>query len=275
MFLLFIWLAFLVYIVSFIGFFFYFKTLKKEALKYAQLVFLIGFLCHTLFWISRGYEIFLSSLFYYKDVLNFLAWALCLVYLFFTFFIKIKIYTAGFFVIPVVLLLLILYFIFPYQGVTPFSEYIRNFWFPLHGISGLFSHAFLLFGAVCSSMYLLQEREIKRKSLGLFYKKLPPLEYLDRACEKSVYLGFILLSIAMITGAIWNHLIFGIFWRWSPKEILSFILWMIYAIIIHQRILIGWRGRKAAKIFLLGFLIWLISFFVINLFIKGFHTYGT
>lgn len=272
--LLFFWLSFFVYLISFVGFFFYFKTLRKEALRYTQVIFLIGFSCHTFSWIFKGYEIFLTSIFFYRDVLNFLSWALCLVYIIFSFFIRIKIYTAGFFLIPVVILLMGLHLILPYQGPTPFSEHIRNVWFPLHGFSGLFSHAFLLFGAVSSLMYLLQEREIKRKSLGLFYKKLPPLEYLDRACEKSLYLGFIFLTIAMISGAVWSHMISGTFWRWSPKEIISLILWTIYAVLIHQRVLIGWRGKRAAKMFMLGFLVWLISFFVINLFTEGFHTYG-
>jgi len=124
-------------------------------------------------------------------------------------------------------------------------------------------------------MYILQEREIKKKHLGLFFRKLPPLEYLDKVTEKCLYLGFIFLSLAMISGAIWSEIAFGNYWRWSPKEVITLILWLIYAVLIHQRVLIGWRGKKASYMFLLGFSIWLISFFVINLFSKGFHTYGS
>jgi len=271
---LFFFLSFCLYLISWIGFIFYFKTLKKEALKYAQLVLLVGFCFHTLFWILKIYQIFTTSLLSFKLLLNFLSWELVFIYFLFT-ISPIKIYTSGFFLLPLVLIFFLLSLFFPQEVFSPFRPHFKSFWFPLHALTGLISHGFLLFGATTSLMYILQEREIKKKHLGLFFKKLPPLEYLDRVNEKCLYLGFIFLSFAMISGAIWSELAFGNYWRWSPKEIITLILWLIYAVLIHQRILIGWRGKKAAYMFLLGFSIWLISFFVINLFSKGFHTYGS
>jgi len=271
---LFFFLSFCIYLISWIGFIFYFKTLKKEALKYAQLVLLIGFCFHTFFWILKIYQIFTTSLLSFKHLLNFLSWELVFIYFLFT-ISPIKIYTTGFFLLPLVLIFFLLSFFFPQEVFSPFSPHFKSFWFPLHALTGLLSHGFLLFGVVTSLMYILQEREIKKKHLGIFFKKLPPLEYLDRVNEKCLYLGFIFLSFAMISGAIWSELAFGNYWRWSPKEVITLILWLIYAVLIHQRILIGWRGKKASYMFLLGFSIWLISFFVINLFSKGFHTYGS
>ncbi len=271
---LFLFLSFCIYFVSLIGFGFYFKNLKKEVLKYAQIVLLIGFGFHTVFWIIKSYQIFSSSILSFKDLLNFLSWELVFIYFLFT-LSALKIYTTGLFLLPLVLLLFFLSFVFPKQMLSPFGPHFKSFWFPVHAITGLLSHGFLLFGVIVSLMYILQEREIKKKHLGLFFKKLPPLEYLDKANEKCLYLGFILLSFAMITGAIWSEIAFGNYWRWSPKEVITLILWLIYAVLIHQRILIGWRGKKASYMFILGFSIWLISFFVINLFSKGFHTYGS
>ncbi len=271
---LFLFLSFCIYFVSLIGFGFYFKSLKKEVFKYAQIVLLIGFGFHTIFWIIKSYQIVSSSILHFKDLLNFLSWELVFIYFLFA-LSSLKIYTTGLFVLPLVLLLFFLSFIFPKQILSPFGPHFKSFWFPVHAITGLLSHGFLIFGVIVSLMYILQEREIKKKHLGLFFKKLPPLEYLDRANEKCLYLGFIFLSFAMITGAIWSEIAFGNYWRWSPKEVITLVLWLIYAFLIHQRVLIGWRGKKASYMFILGFSIWLISFFVINLFSKGFHTYGS
>jgi len=269
---LFFFLTFILYFISFVGFGFYFKTLRKDVLKYAQIILGLGFVFHSFFEILRIYSIFLTSTLHFKDIINFLAWCLVLVYFIFAFG-RIKIYATGFFLLPGVLLLFLLSFFLPSHITSPFGSYIKNIWFPIHAFSGLISHGFLLFGVITSLMYLLQEREIKKKRLGIFFKKLPPLEYLDRATEKCLYLGFIFLSIAIISGAIWSDLVFGDCWRWSPKQVITFVLWLIYAILIHQRVLIGWRGKKAALMFLLGFGVWLISFFIINLCCKGFHTY--
>ncbi|MCS7278891.1 MAG: cytochrome c biogenesis protein [Thermodesulfobacteriaceae bacterium] len=268
----FLFLTLIIYLVSWIGFGFYFKTLKKEALKISQLVLIIGFFFHTLFWIKRIYEIFQTFLLYFADIINFLSWQIVLIYFFFN-KSKIKVYTLGFFLLPLVLFLFILSYFFP-TILSPFNPYLKSIWFPLHAILSLFSHGFLLIGLIVSIMYLLQEYEIKRKKLGIFFKKLPPLDSLDRINEKCLYLGFTFLTLGIISGIIWSDLYLGSYWRWSSKEIITLILWIIYAILIHQRVLIGWRGKRVAYMFILGFLIWFFSFFVLNLLFKGFHTYA-
>ncbi|WP_197460557.1 cytochrome c biogenesis protein CcsA, partial [Thermodesulfatator autotrophicus] len=63
------------------------------------------------------------------------------------------------------------------------------------------------------------------------------------------------------------------YWSWDPKETWSLIMWLIYAALIHERLVVGWRGRKAAWLSLVGFVAWLFSFFVINLYISGHHSY--
>ncbi|MGC9109480.1 MAG: cytochrome c biogenesis protein CcsA, partial [Caldimicrobium sp.] len=128
---------------------------------------------------------------------------------------------------------------------------------------------------IASLMYLLQEREIKKKRFGYFFRKLPPLHSLERIAEKALYNGFLLLTLGIISGAIWSELAFGSYWRWSAKETITLSLWLIYAGMIHQRILIGWRGKRLAYMFLLGGLLWFFTFFIINFYFKGFHTYGS
>lgn len=268
----FLFLTNVTYLISWIGFGFYFKTLRKEALRASQIVLMVGFLFHIFFWVKRTYEISNSYILYFNDIINFLSLQIVSIYFFFT-KTKIKAYTLGFFLLPLIIFLLILSYFLPIFS-SPFNPYLRSIWFPLHAIFSLFSHGFLLTGLIVSIMYLLQEHEIKRKKLGIFFKKLPPLNSLDKINEKCLYLGFIFLTIGIISGIIWSELYLGDYWRWSLKEVISLILWIIYAVLIHQRVLIGWRGKKVAYIFILSFLIWFFSFFVLNLFFKSFHTYA-
>ncbi len=267
----FLFLTILTYFISWIGFGFYFKTLKKEALRASQVVLTAGFVFHIFFWIKRIYEIFNFYTLYFNDIINFLSLQIVAIYLHFV-KSKIKAYTLGFFLLPIIILLVILSYFFPTFS-SPFNPYLKSIWFPLHAVLSLFSHGFLITGLISSIMYLLQEHEIKKKKLGIFFKKLPPLDSLDRINEKCLYLGFICLTLGIISGVIWGELYLGTYWRWSFKEVITLILWIIYAVLIHQRVLIGWRGKKIAYMFILSFLIWFFSFFVLNLFFKSFHTY--
>ena len=272
---LFLNLTFAVYLISWIGSLFYFKTLEKKAFKITQGILFVGSIFHFFYLLILTKEVYLTSLFSFNDILGLFSFLLVVVYFYFTLGRE-KAYTFATFFLPFPIFLILLSIIFskkvPY---SPFSPYVKSLWFPIHVITSLLSHAFLIAGLVASTMYLLQEREIKRKHFGYFFKKLPPLQSLERIAEKCLYNGFFLLTLGMISGVIWSELAFGDYWRWSAKEMVSLSLWLIYAGMIHQRVLIGWRGKRLAYMFVIGSLIWFFTFFVINFYSKGFHTYGS
>ncbi|MFN3921598.1 MAG: cytochrome c biogenesis protein CcsA [Caldimicrobium sp.] len=267
-------LTLITYFIAWIGSLFYFKTLEKNAYKLYQGVLWIGFIFHLLFLFFFLRKLYQEPSFTFQDVLNVFSFLLVSVYMYFS-FSKIKAYTFGTFFLPLPILFLLLgLFLFKEALPSPFIPFVKSFWFPLHALSSLLSHAFLLAGFISSIMYLLQEREIKKKKLGYFFQKLPPLHTLEKISEKSLYNGFFFLTMGILSGALWSELAFGDYWRWSPKEIITLSLWLIYTGMIHQRILIGWRGRRLAYIFVIGTLLWFFTFFVVNFYFKGFHTYG-
>jgi cytochrome c-type biogenesis protein CcsB len=270
---LFLELAFLIYLIAWIGFLFYFKTLDKKALKLSQGVLLTGFSFHLLSLLILVKDFYISPFFTFREVLSLFSFTLIGVYFYFSFG-RDKAYTMGTFLLPLPILFLALSFFLKKAPATPFLPYVKSLWFPLHGISSLLSHAFLLNGFIASLMYLLQEKELKRKHFGYFFKKLPPLHSLERISEKALYHGFFFLTLGILSGALWSELALGDYWRWSAKEVISLSLWLIYAGMIHQRILIGWRGKRLAYMFILGSLLWFFTFFVVNFYFKGFHTYG-
>jgi cytochrome c-type biogenesis protein CcsB len=127
------------------------------------------------------------------------------------------------------------------------------------------------FGAAL--MYLIQQHFLKKKKLGSLFQRLPALETLDEINYRCLTIGFPLLTVAIITGAIWAESAWGTYWSWDPKETWSLITWFIYAALLHGRMTIGWRGKRAALLSIAGFLIMLFTFIGVNLWLPGLHAY--
>ncbi|MCJ7833248.1 MAG: cytochrome c biogenesis protein CcsA, partial [Deltaproteobacteria bacterium] len=64
------------------------------------------------------------------------------------------------------------------------------------------------------------------------------------------------------------------FWRWDPKEVWSLITWLLYAALLHGRLVAGWRGRRSAMISIVGFLVLIFSFLGVNFLVKGYHSFS-
>jgi cytochrome c-type biogenesis protein CcsB len=102
---------------------------------------------------------------------------------------------------------------------------------------------------------------------------LPPLDTLDDINYRCLTLGFPLLTIAIITGAIWAETAWGAYWSRDPKETWSLITWFVYAALLHGRLTTGWRGRRAAIFAVFGFFVLLFTFLGVNLLLEGLHSY--
>ncbi len=102
---------------------------------------------------------------------------------------------------------------------------------------------------------------------------LPPAATLDRMAYRVIAFAFPIWTFAVIAGAIWAQKAWGRYWGWDPKETWSFITWTIYAGYLHARSTAGWKGRPAALIALIGFVSLLITYYAVNLWIVGLHSY--
>ena len=97
---------------------------------------------------------------------------------------------------------------------------------------------------------------------------------LDNLSYRTLGLGFPLLTIGILSGAVWANEAWGSYWSWDPKETWAFITWLIYAIYLHTRITKGWQGTKPALIASIGFIVVWICYLGVNLLSKGLHSYG-
>jgi cytochrome c-type biogenesis protein CcsB len=104
--------------------------------------------------------------------------------------------------------------------------------------------------------------------------RLPPAASLDRLAYRTIAFAFPIWTFAVIAGAIWAEEAWGRYWGWDPKETWSFITWTVFAAYLHARATVGWRGRRAAALALVGFGALAFNLYAVNLVISGLHSYA-
>jgi len=196
------------------------------------------------------------------------CWALSAVFIYFQFRFRLKV--MGIFAAPLACLIMI-----PVSGMhwapMPARTIFNNFWFVLHIVTIFSGEAMFALACAAGILYLTQEHAIKTKQRGFFFNRLPSLEMLDTAGYACITAGFTLLTIGLITGLVYARMVWGRFLGWDPKEIWSGISWLIYAVLLHERLTVGWRGRKAAIWSIIGFAILLFTFLGVNFLLEGHH----
>jgi ABC-type transport system involved in cytochrome c biogenesis permease subunit len=125
---------------------------------------------------------------------------------------------------------------------------------------------------IASAIYLLQERELKSKKPKKFFYQLPALGDLDDLFFKFLLSGFTFMSLGLLVGIIWAEQDWVNGWYQDPKVIAAFGTWAIYLILIYLRVTVGWRGRRAALVSMLGFVSILFTFLGVS-FLGGQHTF--
>ncbi|MGH2740310.1 MAG: c-type cytochrome biogenesis protein CcsB [Actinomycetota bacterium] len=103
---------------------------------------------------------------------------------------------------------------------------------------------------------------------------LPASGVLDRLAYRTIAFAFPIWTFAVIAGAIWAELAWGRYWGWDPKEVWSFITWVVFAGYLHARATVGWRGRRAAVLAIVGFAALAFNLYAVNLVISGLHSYA-
>jgi cytochrome c-type biogenesis protein CcsB len=105
-------------------------------------------------------------------------------------------------------------------------------------------------------------------------QRLSLADTLDNISYRIIGLGFPLLTIGIIAGAVWANEAWGSYWSWDPKETWALITWLVFAAYLHARITRGWQGRKPAILAASGFVVVWICYLGVNLLGKGLHSYG-
>ena len=265
-------IALFIYFFAAAGFVAHLITQRKGAERVAAAALGAGFAVHTvafaLLWRRIGHPPIVNM----HETLSFLAWAMSGSFLLFHRYSNVK--SMGAFATPMILVVMAASSMQP-DRLLPLPPALKSLWLPVHASICLLAYAILALAFIISVMFLIQEKQIKDKMLGPIFKRLPSLDALDSAAEKCLKIGFPLLTLGIITGSIWAEQAWGAYWSWDPKETWSLITWFLYAALLHQRFTVGWRGRRAAYMTIVGFMTLLFTFIGVTYLLPGAHTYST
>jgi cytochrome c-type biogenesis protein CcsB len=267
-FLFFIALA--LYLLSTIFYLLFLAFDRKSIEVVGHFSLLTGFIVHFISTFLRYIQAGYTPITNIHESLSFLS--LCVAGFFLLLKGSYKISILGSIIVPVLSLLLIWAFTFPSE-IKPLPPVLKSYWLPVHTIFAFIGNAIFLVSFFVSLLYLLLERGIKKKRFSPISTRFPSLEALDSINYRCMSYGFPFLTIGIITGSLWAGIAWGSYWNWDPKETWSLITWIVYAILIHNRLTIGWRGRKTAYMMIVGFFSILFTFLGINFIVGGLHSY--
>jgi len=186
--------------------------------------------------------------------------------------VRFKMPVVGTFVAPIVFIVLGAATLTMRDRRLTMPATLRSAWLPVHVTLAFLGYALFVLAAGVSIVYLVYERRLKTKRPSLNNARpAPSLEKLDRVNYHLLGWGFLMLTLAIVSGAIWADTIWGHFWSWEPRESWSLVIWLLYAALLESRLTIGWRGRRAAALTIILFSVLIGSFLGVSLVTPGKH----
>ena len=249
-------------------YFFYSQGERSE--KLAGLAMGIGLITHSLLLVNSYLSLGRFPVIGLKESLSFFSWSLVGLYLIIRGLYRIR--SAGVFITPFAFGFIFSSAILSHGAIQGDARFTTPL-FPIHIFFAFLGHAIFALAFAAGLMYLLQERGLKRRRPGALLSRLPSLEELDELGYRLVSAGFALLTLGIVTGALWLHAIDGHYLKWDPKITSSMVTWFLYAAILHVRLTAGWRGKRTAIFAIVGFGLVLFTFLGTKFLDTGFHNF--
>jgi cytochrome c-type biogenesis protein CcsB len=162
-----------------------------------------------------------------------------------------------------------------YEGTMPAVPSLQSYWAKIHVPIVVSSYSAFLVAFVFSCIYLLKyyaQRRAGGAAAG-WLESLPALPQLDIIVYRAVAIGLPLISVGIITGAMWAHEAWGAYWQWDPKETAALFSWIVYLGYMHLHTRHAWRGPRTNWVSVIGFLSIIFCYLGVNIWISGLHSY--
>lgn len=160
--------------------------------------------------------------------------------------------------------------------IRPLMPALQSSWLTYHVVTIMLSYSAFALSFFVGLIYLTKDVLFHGdRTSNVFVRRLPSLSALDVFNYRIIAIGFPLLTLGIIFGAVWAATAWGRPWGFDPKETWSAITWLIYAMYLHVRFLAGWKGRRAAIFAILGFLAVLFTYLGVNYLLPGLHSYAS
>lgn len=249
----------------------FFVSQNKKIRKIARMILLVSGVLQTLHIVSRYILAGHTPITSQHEAVVFFAWATTWAYLSFRWRYTVK--NFGTFV-SIFIFILLLISSFSSREFTPLLPALQSIWLPIHAGVSIIAYGFLSLAFCGGLMYLLQERELKSKKFGYLFSRFPSLESLDQLNNHCLTAGFVFLTLGIVTGSVWARQAWGTYWHWDPKETWSLITWFLYLVQLHQRLTVGWRGKRAAVMAIVGFAAVVFTLWGVTYLLGGVHSYA-
>ncbi|HMV50775.1 MAG TPA: cytochrome c biogenesis protein CcsA [Blastocatellia bacterium] len=248
---------------------------SRELLAFAG----VGFAMHTAAILAEWWQLGHFPIVNPREVSSFIGWAITAYFL-----VMRRRYQARAlptFILPLVYLFTLVSMILPetsqampatLQTAVTDNPFIKVL-FPVHVSLVIFSYAAFVITFVCGVMYLVQERELKAKHFGAAFQRLPALNTCDEIGYRALTIGFVLLTLGVVTGIVWNNQRDGRYWHNDPKEVMALVTWLVYLFIMHYRLTANWRGRRVAWLSIAGFVVVMLTWLGARA-LGGYHVFG-
>ncbi len=226
------------------------RLLSNLGKRFLLLGFLLQSLSLSLQMAKMGYPFLLSS----GDSYFFSAWVLAALFLLVS--LRYHLEVAGSLFLSFILILSTLAH---FKNVDYASaELLRSPWAAIHIVFAFLAFSIFFLCFILGILYLFQEHQLKHKKN--WTERLPSLEGLEQLHYKAVTLGFVLLSLGIVSGSAWAKSVKGVYFFDDPRQLWSIIAWLVYAFFFQVRFSAGWRGRRGVLLALIGFAVILFTF---------------
>ncbi len=181
-------------------------------------------------------------------------------------------FAIGPFILPLLTIMMLIAGLF-FEPGGEIAAILMNVEFEIHVLLLMFAYGAFALSFIASVLYLLLAREIREKSLGIFYSRLPSLPYFERIANWSASIGLVCFSAGVLVGI---HIAFQVWKQFSlfdVKFLIVYLNWLLYLAHYLGRRFLHWRGKRVAWISVAGFLLVLFSFLGASQLFHGAHSF--
>ncbi|MBU1752645.1 c-type cytochrome biogenesis protein CcsB [bacterium] len=240
--------------------------------KWATTAAISGVICHTVGLIIRTIAANHAPFTNLYESLVFSSWSMVIFYLLIEYRYRARV--VGGFIMCMAFLTIGYASLLPdsIKQITPLVPALQSHWLEFHVAACFLAYAAFAVAFGCGIVYLCKTRDRKQSADGE-NRKSDDLAIIDKLTYKTTKVGILLLTIGIVTGAVWANYAWGTYWSWDPKETWALVTWITYIIYLHARMTPGWQGKKAAWLAIIGFAVVIFTYLGVNLLMKGLHSY--
>jgi len=266
---LFVYAALLLYVVSFSLYIWNLREPSKFAGIGATATLIVALILHYYALLDRSRLIHAVP---YDDVygsLSLFSWLLGATYLVLEAIHRRR--SVGAFVLPIVIALFLLGHATRVQEVK--APPAQGPLFAFHVTLNILAYSAFALSFVLSLIFLIQDRRLRERKLGIVGWRFPPLDVLERMTRSSVLIGCASLAVGMTAGFVWAHRLLGSYWDGDPKVIVTVLILVAYIAYTFLARTAAWRGSRASILCTLNFLFVIFSYSIVNKYLSHFHRY--